>query len=582
MTADPAPDDDLAARWREAWPAALAAWSSYTLLREPNFFEKDDEAAKSGMAGEIAAIGLTDHRVNVNLATIRKQGLEELPLPVLAHEIGHHIYVPGNMREHGRLLAAIGRMLTGLPPEKARLAANLYGDLMINDRLQRRAGVDVAAVYKKLRQKESQSIVWRVYTRTYEHLWRLAPGTLAPNRITKREDADAQLIARIVRSYAGDWLRGARRFAAVLFHSMARDEARNAESTYVRLGLHDTKGAASAHGHEDEIPDGLAEIDPSELEDDDAFDADILDPLGEDDSEDIGESKGPKGQFRKPFEYGQLLKALGLDVTEGEATARYYRERALPHLIPFPSKKAPRAVEPLAEGWETWDAGDPLEELDLGGSILQSPVLVPGVSTVRRVFGDTPGSDPAKTPMDLDIYVDCSGSMPNPAVDVSYLALAGTILALSALRMGARVQATLWSGPGDFKTTGGFGRDEAKILAVITGYLGGSTAFPLHLLRDTYEERKPSDPPAHVAVISDDGVDTMLANDEKGNAGARIVTAALEKARGGGTLVLNLSDPKSFPAWNALEELGLKLHAVSAWEDLVAFARAFVRENYGD
>ena len=42
-------------------------------------------------------------------------------------------------------------------------------------------------------------------------------------------------------------------------------------------------------------------------------------------------------------------------------------------------------------------------------------------------------------PLDLDLYVDCSGSMPNPQVNVSYLTLAGAIVALSALRAGARV-----------------------------------------------------------------------------------------------------------------------------------------------
>ncbi len=41
--------------WRGAWPAALAAWSSYTLLRDPTFFFSGKEAAPEGMAGEIAA-----------------------------------------------------------------------------------------------------------------------------------------------------------------------------------------------------------------------------------------------------------------------------------------------------------------------------------------------------------------------------------------------------------------------------------------------------------------------------------------------------------------------------------------------
>jgi len=429
----------------------------------------------------------------------------------------------------------------------------------------------------KSARSDATSAVWAIYTRAYEHLWRLPPGTLSPDRVTKEQDADAQLLARIVRSFAGEWLRGARRFATVLYKWLAEDEAEKREQPYVRLGLHD---ADAAHG--EAIPDGLAEIDPSEIGDDDDFDDDILDPLRERKSpRDTGKNAPSKGQFREPFEYGQLLKALGLKVSEADAAIRYYKERALPHLIPFPRRQAPQATEPLAEGWETWSAGDPLEDLDVGGSVVQSPVLVPGVTTMRRVYGESPGSDPAKTPVDLDIYVDSSGSMPNPRVDVSYLALAGVILALSALRVGARVQATLWSGPGDFKTTDGFTREEAKILGVITGFLGGSTAFPLHVLRDTYADRKPSDAPAHVAVISDDGVDTMLSSDEKRSPGEKIARAALTKAKGGGTLVLNLGGRK-LAAAPQLEEIGFRIHSVSAWEDLVAFARAFVRETYGE
>jgi hypothetical protein len=568
---------DLATQWTAVWPDALGAWSAYTLLREPQFFESDREARPSGMAGQIAAISFDDHRVRVNLATVRKQRLEENALAVLAHEVGHHVYVPGNLTDGGRLFAAIRRMLTGLPDEASRLVANLYGDLLINDRLARRAGVDVASVYRKLRQPGATSAVWAIYTRAYEHLWRLAPGTLSPDEVSAEQDADAQLVARIVRSFAGQWLKGARRFATVLYKWLAEDEEKKRAQPYVKLGLHD-----APHGGEGgEIPDGLAEIDPSEIGDEDGFDDDILDPLGERKPRDKGRNEPARGQYRQPFEYEQLLKALGLEVTEQEAAVRYYKERALPHLIPFPRRRAPQATEPLAEGWETWTAGDAVEDLDVAGSVVISPVLVPGVTTMRRVYGEVPGSDPARTPVDLDIYVDSSGSMPNPKVDVSYLALAGVILALSALRMGARVQATLWSGPNDFQTTDGFTRDEAKILTVITGFLGGATAFPLHVLRDTYATRKPSDPPAHVAVISDDGVDTILAHDEKRVAGAKIAREALERAKGGGTLVLNLGNRK-LAAAPQLTEIGFRIHSVSAWEDLVAFARAFVRETYGE
>ncbi len=586
----------LQERWRAVWPEALASWSAYTMLREPVFFESDKEAKALGMARQIAAIRLVDQTVMVNMETVRARHLDEQALAILAHEIGHHVYVPGNLADNARLIAAVKPVLFGLPDDTAHLVANLYGDLLINDRLQRRAGVDMAAVYARLnaaRPGEVTTRVWKVYTHTYEQLWRLAPGTLAPPGVTAEMTADAALIARLVRHHAGDWLRGARRFACILYPYLQADAEENKVQTFIVLGLGDTRCAGRCPGGDaDAIPGGLIGIDPAELGEDSDFDAELDDILGErrgrkpprkrtpENQEPTREGKGtPRSQFREPFQYGDLLRALGLNLSDHEITTRYYRERALPHLIPFPVRKAPQAREPLAEGYETWEATDDLDELDLFGSVVQSPVVVPGVTTVRRVYGETPGSDPARVPLDLDLYIDCSGSMPNPAVSVSYLALAGTILALSALRAGARVQATLWSGAGQFDTSGGFLRDEKRILGIITGYIAGATAFPLHVLRDTYETRRPSDPPCHIVVISDEGVDTILEHDEAGTRGATICRRALQVARGGGTLVLNLPD-RDWLVRDKLEALGFAVHAVTDWEQLVAFARAFVRDNY--
>jgi len=593
----PAKSQDLLAQWRETWPRALEAWSSYTLLREPRFLDSNEEAAKEAMAGEIAAIRIRDHSVMVNVAEVKARGLEDHALAILAHEIGHHVYVPGNLTDNARMLAAMSRILEGLPAGTVHLVANLYGDLMINDRLQRRANVDIASVYVKLKARAAKgksSNVWNVYSRTYEHLWRLNPGTLAPDGIPDDMNADAMLLARLVRNFAGDWLRGARRFAVVLYPYLVRDQQERRGQTFVELGLHDT-GKAGTPAAEDEdkdaIPDGLSSIDPSEIEDDDTFDDDIDDPIGDRSEKKLPSAPNtaptkeghgrPGDQYRQPFEYGSLLRSLGLNLSQHEVTSRYYRERALPHLIPFPARRTPQAKEPLAEGYDEWGPADPLESLDLFGSILQSPYVVPGVTTVQRVYGEAPGSDPAKVPMDLDIYVDCSGSMPNPAIDVSYLSLCATILAMSALRAGARVQATLWSSAGIFETTGGFIRDEKRVVGTVTGYVSGGTAFPIHILRDTYRDRKPSEPLAHIVVISDDGCDTMLRRDEQGNDGAEVCAMAYAKARGGGTLVLNLPRVRHWPARAPLEKIGYRVHSVQAWEDLVAFARTFVQDNYG-
>ena len=99
-------------------------------------------------------------------------------------------------------------------------------------------------------------------------------------------------------------------------------------------------------------------------------------------------------------------------------------------------------------------------------------------------------------------------------------------------------------------------------------------------MRDTFRTRPRDAPDAHVVVISDDGVNTMLQEDEEKTPGRDIVRQALARARGGCTLVLNLPGDGTFAGRDELEALGLHIHGVRAWEELVAFARSFVRRTY--
>jgi hypothetical protein len=204
------------------------------------------------------------------------------------------------------------------------------------------------------------------------------------------------------------------------------------------------------------------------------------------------------------------------------------------------------------------------------------------MTTLQRVWGTTEGGQPRNEPLDLDLYVDSSGSIPNPQMNVSYLTLAGAIVALSALRAGARAQVTLWSGAGQFQTTRGFITDQHRLLQILTGYIGGATAFPIHVLRDTFAARQPSDRPAHILIISDEGVTTLFDKDELANSGWDIARQALDKARGGGTMVLNLSGDwqRHAALKRAHAEQGWHISVVRSWDELVAFARAFSALKY--
>ena len=92
-------------------------------------------------------------------------------------------------------------------------------------------------------------------------------------------------------------------------------------------------------------------------------------------------------------------------------------------------------------------------------------------------------------------------------------------------------------------------------------------------------------------VISDDGVSTMFDRDERGNSGRDVAAMALASAGGGGSLVLNLREdwepaaadsPVHAAILSARDEQGWAVHRVSSWEELMAFARAFSRRQYGE
>ncbi len=575
----------LRERWIAQWPAALAIWSKFTRLHPPALCLNREEAQAEGLSGSFAMIRLADQAVVVSLPEVAACRVQDFALEVLAHEVGHHVLAPATLTDHGRTIA---RMRWALPAVEhhAPMVANLYTDLLINDRLQRGSSLRIADVYRAMGMRGAGGAVWALYVRIYEILWSLPRGSLDGGPADDRIEGDAWLGARLVRSYARDWLEGSGRFAALLFPHLLEDT----KSQKLIEPLLDTRHACAGGD-----PAGLSEAEAGERDGaiHPAQDPELTDvPLEEESADGISApQEAPQqapsaGQTREPFDYGQILRAAGLDLSDHDVAVRYYRERALPHLVPFPRRELPRGTDPLPEGLEPWDFGHPLDDADWLQSVLQSPRIIPGMTTVQRVWGTTEGHLPKCEPLDLDLYVDSSGSMVNPQQLISFPALAGAIICLSALRAGARVQATLWSGTRQFTATAGFVRDEEAILRVLTGYFGGATAFPIHRLRDTYAARQKDARPAHILVISDDGVSTMFDADERGQSGWEIAATALRQARGGGTLVLNLVENWERGATpgsplgaiqRARQEGGWNVHRVASWDDLVRFAREFSR-----
>jgi len=572
--------EGLRQRWLQSWPQALAVWSRFTRLSEPRWCLDKDAVDAEGMSGNFAMIRLADQAVVINLLQAQTSHVEDFALEILAHEIGHHVYCPADLGEHARMLA---RMRWALPGQEmmAPFVGNLYTDLLVNDRLYRGAGLRIPDVYRTLG-GESRNPLWMLYMRIYEILWSLPGGTLVRGKVSETMEGDAYLGSRLVRTYGRQWLDGSGRFAALCLPYLEE-----AVYTVILYGAWTDMKRAGEGG---EVPAGLTSIEADEREGalHPALDAELSGLKPKEQAvkhppQTVDSNRHATGQARDPFVFGEILRSMGMKLDNHEVTVRYYRELALPYLVHFPSRRMPQVREPLPEGLEPWDIGAALDEVDWLQSVLTSPHIIPGVTTVQRSWGAIEGAEPERRPLDLDLYVDCSGSMPNPQMQLSYPALAGAILSLSALRAGASVQATLWSGARQFETTGDFIRDERQILRVLTGYLGGGTTFPIHILRDTYLNGRRRQRPTHILVLSDEGVTSMYDMDERQNSGAEISAQALAAAGGGGTLVLNLYTgwQRYYPVLTQMETDGWQIYHVDSLNGLVDFARQFSARAYG-
>ncbi|MCA9532445.1 MAG: hypothetical protein KC593_02155 [Myxococcales bacterium] len=586
--------------WLEAWPAASTVFSRFTRLRSPIFCLTEADERREELVGSFAMIRLTDLAVVISLRQVKQRGLESFSREILAHEVGHHVHAPGNLRDQGRLLARTRFGLGANLHAHAPLVANLYADLLLNDRLARSAGLNMAGVYEALKVPDPDPL-WTLYMRTYERLWSLTTGTLGRAEVPATIERDADLSARIVRIFRSRWLEGAASFARIVREYLLQAEL---EKQAPQLG--GWLDTTLANGGE-EIPDGLVEDEayggpmdggmPAHPSEDPSIAGDLgtTGPEPEGGSADgkrsgsgPGKSKGGAGRpdqrpmTRTPAEYVSIMKALAVKRDPKDLVAHYYKELARGRLIPFPVELQTRAGDPLPEGLELWEPGSSLERIDWIQTLLQSPVVIPGVSTVERSYGVTEGGDPERKPPDLYVGVDCSGSMANPAQRLSYPALAGTVILLSALRAGARAMVCLsgeWHGQGTFKQTPGFIRDERALLGVLTDYLGTGASFGLPRLQDTFVASGPLTRKTHILVVSDS--DLFREIDGTAN-GWETLATAVRNAGGGATAALNLSTGGATyaPFLDKLRAAGMEPHIVSNETQLVDFARAFARRTY--
>ncbi|RKT33286.1 hypothetical protein DEU34_1876 [Microbacterium sp. AG1240] len=568
----PAAAVPLDAQAREAWEAAKRTWG----VRMSDVRLVPGEGDR---AGSFAWFSFPP-AVSVDPAMVASVGVDGEIESVFAHELGHHVLAPSTRVDGLKIRHQMARALQAsgacqVRADDAAYLANMWNDLLVNARLallQHRRAASEPGIVRAMRITtrpgfDSGDRLWWVYRRTYELVWQLVPGALCPavpppppviaparsaeevplskipERFREREIAlrearaaaaqaaraldavivsrpelDADLAAGLVRTFSSDPVGGALRFGILAAPYLV--EAERAAS--------DDVGTSRSMAGRPCAADGSA---PTAAE------------LGRVLAD--GRMRGAiPGRDGTPVEEGGsgaqgfgVAETLALYETADEdaVLAAYYRAEAAPWVRPYTQRAPAKPDAGLPGPLAVWEVGDDLADIDWPASLGVAPQVVPGVTTRQRTWLDD-DPIPAETGLELDLYIDSSGSMPDPRRG-SPAVLAGTILALSVLRGGGRVRVSSFSGTGQVAGSPRFTRDHVAIVRDLTTSFRGGTSFPLDLYGERYAGARACDPAIrrHVVVLSDDGLMSMFG---VGNEPYADTAAAVRRALTTATLVL--------------------------------------------
>jgi hypothetical protein len=534
------------------WTEALGVWGTGIELSPPDRWVKGAGGAWNGDE-PLAYIDLVQRQVVVNFDKLHAIGAFPSLPAVLAHEIGHHIAFPHTLG----LAAALEILQHRLLPYPHSLT-NLFFDLQVNEYVGRTHAVQLADVYKGFGTTPQTTPLFGFYLAVYEELWGLAELELVGAAGT-RLDAE----------YPG-WRAEARMFSQT-FYSLPDVYLQfvyfcSIFARYLDQSAAPEKGPMGSDAQQPEADDyagalyGNSQVDRALdeaeargwLERADAEKAKATDPMTT-----INKIGGGKP--------GTEIKAFRRGLVSG-----HYRRLVDEHLFEVPPSPDTRVPDPMIPTTtEDWEWGDSPTAIDWTATVLASgplALLNPLKRTLEAADPDMQGRGlPA-----IEIYLDTSGSMPDPTQTVNAMTLAAQILAAAALRRNGMVRAIIYSyGP---PMVSDWMYDEATARDYLLNYAGGGTDYPFDLLVRHATER----PGAIRVVISDSD---FLSNLAAAGALAKLMIG-VEKSQRLVTLLSLYAAPP--PPLSTIAHPAFRLVRITSPKDFAHAASDLARALFGD
>jgi hypothetical protein len=530
-------DDATRAEVNRCWDLARGHWSTFLLLSHP--VASNDP--------EIAQIHMGTREIGVNYQGLAEKGVLDCLEAILAHEVGHHVRYPGSLAVDARLRLTERSLI----PIEGYSLINLFTDLLINARLGATESLrrQLARVYQAFTVDAFAEEVWRrdakrkrparwkrdpsfvFYLAVYEELWQMTAGSLVGAALEEFDAeypgyrADAQLLVQNLFGLAPNLYTQFIYFLSVMCR-------------YVKPLDGDT-------------PDS---VDPCKC------------GQGEPAPEDWADALTPSAAEREAFERALREGWISAEQAKGaadlerrisglpgagtpdaekvpEIMAAYYRLQADRYLLrPPPQRTEGEAVVPTTP--EDWEPGDAVRDIDWLSTLLERGEHFGGVAPLKRArIAEHEGFDQPLWQARVEIYVDVSGSMPDPRFALNAMTLAAQVLVSGAVRGGGWVRLLLYSHePIKYWE---WCRSEVELSRFLMHYIGGGTNFPFGVLAESVEECGGRQPIR--VIISDRDFDTNYAEDSPA---AEIFARATTRSP---HLVLlqHMADPRRTPAYRA-------------------------------
>jgi len=393
------------------------------------------------------------------------------------HEISHYQIIPYDGIINAKLLRAAMKHVN---QNFAPIVANIFSDLIIDTKLFKKYPnlmlweINHTYEFVKNSYENKLSDFSKFLFRTYEKLWNV-------DIFQDKDFNDIDVLATKIRDIIlkdfedeSKWEIKTTRIANQL------KDLINDTFTLIGPNASCDKGKTKRKGPGEresiEFPEDILEIMDNPLENKNS------DKLKEN-KEDELRDKAEKFAKEVPYsEFGGPARQAGI-LIEGDSLATWYRGIAK-NLIEIKIYEGKSRGDLIPIYSDVWRIGDPLEELDVVQSLLNSPKLIPNLTTRKWIFEEGSGYLKEKQIPDLLLVIDSSGSMnwkylaKNKNQRGNYhIALVASFAALHyAARKGVKFSTINFSNRADLCD---WTMDYQKAERILLRYQGGGTVLPL-------------------------------------------------------------------------------------------------------